>query len=289
MTVIAIGMCKDEADVAEGLLRHLAGEVDHIIIADNDSVDGTRDILHQLTRELPLTVLDDPVVAYNQSAKMSALAELAAAEHGPCWIAAVDFDELWGCPAGRIRDFLPRLPAEVTVVPAALTNHLPTALDTADEDPFRSMVWRQRAPQPLGKMAFLWEPDAVIHQGNHGVTLPSGQPDPYAADWAIQMLLAEMLDDEVPPGEAGLQIRHFPIRSADHMVRKAQNGGRALAATDLPYDQGGHWRSWYELLQRHGVAALEEAYRAHWFYVSPVDAGLVRDPAPYRRWVVDQT
>jgi glycosyltransferase involved in cell wall biosynthesis len=258
MATYGVSMVRDEADVIEGTLRHMADEVDHLIVADNNSMDGTREILDRLGGELPLTVLDDPDPAYFQSAKMSRLAGLAA-EAGAAWVVPFDADELWVSPHGRIRDVLAGLRGQAV---AALYNHLCTALDVAGPDPFRSMVWRQDAPGALPKMALRWEDGAVIHQGNHGVTLPSGGPRV----------------------EGLLEVRHFPYRSAEQMVRKALNGSEAYKAADLPVDQGAHWRAYGEIIERYGEEALKDWFRHHFWYISPTDSGLVLDPAPYMRW-----
>jgi glycosyltransferase involved in cell wall biosynthesis len=86
-------MVRDEADIIEGTLRHMADEVDHLIVADNLSSDGTRDILDTLAKDLPLTVVDDPDPGYTQSAKMSALAERAAVEQRASWIVPFDAED----------------------------------------------------------------------------------------------------------------------------------------------------------------------------------------------------
>lgn len=258
MTCVGVAMVKDEADVIAGTLRHLAGEVDELLVADNGSTDGTRDVLADLARELPLTVVDDPDPAYFQSRKMSALARVAARRSDDVWIVPFDADELWLAP-DRIADVLAASRRPYAV--AHLFNHLATALDEPGPDPFRSMVWRQADPAPLHKVAFRWVPGAVIHQGNHGV---SGI-------------------GEGPPLE-GLTIRHFPARSPEQFTRKALNGARAYAATDLPEQEGAHWRAYGQLHAQGGDALLHDVFRQHWWYLSPVDAGLVRDPAPYRRW-----
>jgi len=250
-------MVRDEADVIAGTLRHMAGEVDWLLVADNGSTDGTRDILEDLVDELPLIVMDDPDPAYYQSAKMSALAVRAAAA-GATWIVPFDADELW-YSAHRIRDVLPGQPEPIAI--ARLFNHLATAVDEPDPDPFRSLVWRQATSAPLPKVAFRWEPGAVIAQGNHGVYLPSGGV-----------------------GIPSLEIRHFPARSAAQFTRKGVNGAAAYRATDLPDSEGAHWRSYGRLVDQRGEGVLGDIFREHWWYLSPVDAGLVRDPAPYRRW-----
>lgn len=257
MTVWGVTMVKDEADVIEGTLRHLADEVDGLVVADNQSTDGTRDILSDLSRELPLHVVDDPIVAYDQSGKMTRLAALAA-QIGATWIVPFDADEIWVFRGERIRLVLSECTANI--VTAELFNHFPSAVDPEGSDPFETIQWRQRRLAPLPKVAFRWHPDAVIHQGNHGVTLPN----PQVAD--------------------GLEVRHFPYRSPEQFVRKARNGAAAYAATDLPQDVGAHWRGYGTILDRFGEQGLHDVFREHFWYLSPADAGLVPDPAPYMRW-----
>jgi glycosyltransferase involved in cell wall biosynthesis len=258
----AVSMVKDEADVIEGTLRHLASEVDRIIVADNGSTDGTIEILDKLTHELPLEVIDDQEPAYYQSEKMSRLAARAARD-GATWIVPFDADEIWYCHWGRLREVFADLPAEINVVPAKLYNHFATALDPAEEpDPFRRMMWRQRQPGAMPKVAFRWERDAVILQGNHGIELPSG---------------AQVFD-------AQTELRHFPYRSAEQMVRKARNGAAAYAATTLSETAGAHWRQYGALLDAYGEHVIEDVFREHFWFLSPVDADMVHDPAPYLRW-----
>ena len=262
MITFGVSMVRDEADVIEGTLRHMADEVDELIVADNGSVDGTTDILYGLLGDLPLTVLTDSEPGYYQSSKMTLLAAHAAAK-GADWIVPFDADELWFSRLGRVREVLADVADYCGALCAELTNHFCTAIDEANPDPFRSMIWRQRKPAPLWKVAFRWEPAAVIAQGNHDVALPSG---------------AEKV-------AGALEIRHFPYRSAAQFVRKARNGAAAYrAASGLSPADGAHWRAYGEILERHGEEALEDVFRQHFWYLSPIDAGMVRDPAPYLRW-----
>lgn len=266
---VAVGMVRDEGDVIEGTILHWLGEVDRVLVADNRSIDGTRDILHSLAATHPnLTVIDDLDPAYYQAEKMTALAATAASWYPatlPPWIVPFDADEIWTTvdddPIRVCLDGLWR--AGYNAVIASLYDHYVTALDATDPNPFRSMIWRTAAPAPLAKVAFRWVHGAQIHQGNHGVTLPTGSPE-----WA----------------EGKLRVDHFPYRSATQMIHKAHNGAEAYRLTDLPRDTGLHWRQYGELLERHGEDALREVFREHFYYLSPVDSGLVYDPARYLRF-----
>jgi hypothetical protein len=259
-------MVRNEADIVETVVRHMAREVDYLIVADNNSTDGTRAILDHLTTELPLTVVDDPDPAYRQSEKMTRLADLAHSR-GAVWVVPFDADEIWHPPDHgqdlRIADQLSALPPSTTVAAADLYNHLRTSLDRDHTCPIQSMGWRQPEPAPLAKVAFRWRDGAVVEQGNHGVRFPDGSND------SVGGLL---------------RVRHFPVRSADHLIRKARQGADAYkAAPDLPADYGAHWRSWGQILDSGGEDALRAVYAEHWLYRSPVDSGLVWDPAPLRR------
>lgn len=280
--VAAITMVKDEADVIVGALRNMAAEgVDEIIVADNMSTDGTRQILEQLRSDADLgcrfMLLADGEVGYYQSRKMSWLAETAAS-HGAEWIVPFDADELW-FGRDKVGDVLRAQPVDVDVVGASLWHHFPTAVDPGGDDPFRTIEWRQAKAAVLPKVAFRWRPGATIHAGNHGVDLP---PDERTAGSMHYRRLAGWDD-------GGLMVRHFPYRSAEQMIRKARNGAAAYAATDLPADVGAHWRQYGTLLERgydgkSGEEALADVFREYFWFLAPTEAGLVYDPAPYLRW-----
>lgn len=256
-SVWAVTMVKDEADIIAYTLKHLAAEgVDGIIVADNLSTDGTRDILDSLQLRCELVVLDDPEVAYYQSEKMTNLAREAFAA-GAEWVIPFDADELWCHPHMTLSDFMGSVNPSMTAVRARLFNHfpLPSEEPTPDPNPFKRITRRGVDPAPLPKVAIRRGGDFCIHQGNHGVTGRSQ--------------FAE-----------GLEVRHFPWRTYEQFERKVENGYKAYLATDLPEESGGHWRSYGRVLEEGGREALRDLYTT-WF-ANPPDIDLVDDPAPYR-------
>ena len=245
MTVVGIAMVRDEADIIEYVIRHMATQVDAIAVYDNLSIDGTSDILDDLVRELPipLVVLPDDEVGYEQSKKMTALAHLAYAEFGAHWIVPFDADEIWYAPGQTIKQFLSQVRNTATVE-CNLYDHVASAFDDdLQANPIARLQWRREYAAPLPKVACRWHPSMKIGMGNHDVAYKNKQ-----APWQQRMA-----------------IRHFPYRSSEQVIRKIRNGAQAYAATDLPEHYGAHWRGWGQILDLHGPGAIEELFRKwHW-------------------------
>lgn len=254
MSVCAVMLVKDEADIIGYTIEHLAGQVDAIIVADNGSTDGTYEIAN---RQGVTRLLRDDEIGYWQDRKTTALAQIARTD-GHDWVLPCDADEFWYAPDGRsVSDFLDGTAPDVRVVTGSLFNHLPTALDDAEEEesnPFRRIEWRQRSHGALGKVCCRLTPDLQIHMGNHSASF-----------------------DGRGLTVSGLAVRHFSWRTEEQYVRKIRNGEAAYAATDMPESTGGHWRMF--------AGADDDAIRDHfrrWFHVDDpyADPSLILDPAP---------
>lgn len=252
--VFGISMVKDEADVVEATVRRMLDQVDRVLVADNGSTDGTREILDRLAGDLPVTVRDDHEQGYWQSRKMTALAA-DAGEMGASWIVPFDADEVWYSPFGRIADVLAEHP-EASIATATLYDHVATGADPAEPDPTRRIGWRRREPGELPKVACRQYARVTIHQGNHG------------ADHGAHL-------------DGLLVVRHFPYRSVEQFVSKVRNGAAAYAATDLPEDQGQHWRDYGRILAEGGPDALGDVFRQWFWTADPTgDSTLIYDPCP---------
>lgn len=254
-SVFAISMVKDEADIVEGTIRHMLEQVDEVIVLDNASTDGTREILG----ELPITVVDDPEPAYYQSVKMSHLAEMAA-ERGARWVVPFDADERWQGSEGTVADVL--YDCDADIASAALFDHVATSLDDEQEpDPVKRLRWRRREALGLPKVAVRALSGLTIHQGNHGASFPSVRHPRVV--------------------EGRLEVRHFPYRTPEQFVSKVRNGAAAYAATDLPEGTGIHWREYGRHLEERGEqAVIDDIFLRYFFAADPEhDPTLVFDPA----------
>lgn len=257
MTVFGIAMVRDEADIIEHTVTKMLAQVDEVIVADNLSTDGTRDILDSL----PVIVVDDPEPGYLQSSKMTMLAQLAA-EKGATWVVPFDADEVWYAPFHEsVADLCEELAPQWLTAETESFDHVATSMDNpAALNPLQRLGWRRRGPLPIGKVACRVREDLVINQGNHSATYDGG---------------ATVYRDR-------LVIRHFPYRSPEQMIRKVRNGAAAYAATDLPPEVGDHWRKYGALLESGGEEKFTQEVFRKWFYSADPrsDGSLIFDPAP---------
>lgn len=252
-------MIKDELDILPFTLEHLLGEgVDHLLVADNLSTDGTWEWLNDFAIGKPITLLRDTEVGYYQSRKMTSYYWRASAE-GADWVIPFDADEIWFCDDGSTlaETFARRWNAEYLEV--KIHNHFPTRQDPAAEpNPLRRIRHRDPAMSVLTKVAVRCGIGSlVIEQGNHGAHA----------------------DRELRAVRSNMTVAHFPWRSPEQFERKVRNGGQAYAATDLPLHQGDHWRQHARILAEDGPAAIRAVYD-EWYCDPPFE--LEERPVPWR-------
>lgn len=249
MTTFAIALVKDEADIVEQTVSWMRTQVDHVLIADNMSADGTREILEGL----PVELLDDTDPAHHQARKMTALAARAAAA-GADYVVPFDADELVYSPFGRVADVIEDRGA--VVYPVGLYDHRPTSSDPDDADPLKRLGWRHRKGSGLHKIAARAALPVRLSEGSH----QASYPDPEIA-WDL------------------LILRHYAYRSAEQFVRKIRNGYAGRKATNPAPDQSVHLMTWGALLEAEGEEALARVFHDEFFVTDPEQApSLIFDP-----------
>lgn len=225
--VIAISMVRNEADIIEHVVRHMLAECDAVLVADNNSDDGTREILESVV-DPSFTLTEEERVGYLQADTMNALAGVAT-DLGAEWIVPFDADEWWYGRHGSIAASLRATAAEVAVVEPMLL--IPQPGDPTDPNPFARIRWH-RPGRHEQKIAF--RPGlGRLAMGNHHLEGWSGAMDSNA-----------------------LGMRTLPYRSLDQAKAKLRWGKYALELTDLDRGLGRHWRE---------LGAMDDAAFAVWW------------------------
>ncbi len=222
MRIVFTLLVRDEADVVEAnLAYHLALGVDHVIVTDHRSSDGTTEILERFAGDGRLTLIRERSEELRQSDWVTRMARLAATKHGADWVINGDADEFWWPRDGTLRDVLAAIPARFGALRGLWRNFVPRP---EDGRPFHErMTVRRRPATELAdpfhaqvKVVHRAHPEVVVTQGNHDAL---GAP---------LLLIREWLPFEV---------LHFPVRSAEQARRKfrvARTAGLASPGTSVP-------------------------------------------------------
>lgn len=262
-SVWAVGLVRNEADVIEACVAHLLGQgVDHVLVADNLSEDGTSAILRRLALEDPrVHVVTDREPAFHQASKASHLARVAR-RSGADWIVPFDADEFWFAEGGTLVDRLRATRANT--VRARVFNAVPVEADTAISAD--SLLRVESKPQALEKRAVRAHRWLRLERGNHEVR-------------------------RVGAVDGGLYVLHLPYRGPAQLGRKHTPEALADRLASAAADQALQYRS------AHGLDAdeIEEVWRRlqagrpeprlNW---TPAPSGAPERPLRWATWQVTE-
>jgi hypothetical protein len=207
-------LVRDEEDIIEWNLRyHLFRGVEHFVVTDNLSVDGTADILHRYEQQGTVTYFHEGADDYSQDLWVTRMARFAQSRFQPDWLLHCDADEFWWPDDfADLKEAFSKVAPEARAVQVRRHNYLGPAVHR-DEPFFTRMVYRQRVsvnsfglPLPP-KVAHRPLEQPYVHQGNHGVSERGRLVD------------AAIMD--------GVSILHFPARTPQQLRRKIASGGAA--------------------------------------------------------------
>ena len=189
MEIFGLMMVRNEADIIRAnVLHHLAHGIDHFLIVDNGSSDGTGKILQQLSQTGRVQWTRD-LGSFRQSEATTELAREAFLR-GADWVVPIDADEFWYAPCGNLKPVLEKSSAGVLNV--AIVNFI-QRFDQIERSPAALVHMTRRTPEPIGPVdrirklvetrqhsfvEVVYPPKCVsraslaieIGVGNHGVT-----------------------------------------------------------------------------------------------------------------------
>jgi hypothetical protein len=204
MKLVMTLLVRDEADiVAEHIAFHLAAGVDFIVAADNESSDGTTEILetHACEGHLHRIDLSDP---FSQIEVVTRMARLAATQFGADWVINSDADEFWWARTGRLKEVLRAVPPRFGSVRGMWRNFVARP---EDGRPFSERMTIRSHETTPGVHPF--NPHfKTIHRGSRDVEVGGGNHDVSGCG------LAPLF------GWYPVDVLHFPIRSLDQFERK---------------------------------------------------------------------
>ncbi|MEV8358997.1 glycosyltransferase family 2 protein [Microbacterium sp. NPDC076895] len=244
-------MVRDEADIIAAMLEHHRRQgVDHILVTDNGSVDGTRETLERFAQTGFVTVWDDPVHRKQQSETVTRMARLAATEYGADWVINADADEFFVAAneTSTLRDELGCIDETVPYVTVEVVNL--TGAPAIDGTGLQRLIYRDRRDaqrlvsagipfHPTGDAIHRAHPEVSVSQGNHFVS---------AAGWGD------------PAPEPRIEVLHVPWRSWAQYERKVRNTGESYRANpDLQPSPRHHGMQDFRRLEQ---GRLEETYVA---------------------------
>jgi hypothetical protein len=216
-------LARDEADVIDAnIAYHLSAGVDFIVATDNDSSDGTTEILERYERLGVLHLIREPSRDFQQGQWVTRMARLAA-EQGADWVINADADEFWWPRAGDLKEALQRLPERYGVVHGLWRPFVPRP----DDDSF----FAERMTIRLSMHAAINDPTSpfrparkATHRAHSSVRVRDGNHD-------VEGLHLTRLHGWYP-----LEVFHLPLRTRAQVERK-YSGGARRGLTFVPGDE----------------------------------------------------
>lgn len=245
-------VCKDEIEIIEKhLLFHHHMGIDGYIVTDNNSTDGTREILEEYKKKgIVLEIIDEPCPTHMHGVWVHRMVDIAIKKYHADWIINSDADEFWYAQSEDLKYDIAQC-GKANVLNLYFRNFVPPV--SPDEDYFQTCSFVTRLlPKYEAEALGVSNPHyidnhpmpKVIHQtkgyihildGNHGVKIKN--------------------PDIVSP--SNIRLYHYYIRNYKHFEHKVVKGYASVK--DHPQKGiGSEWRLWYEKYYSQGK--LADAY-----------------------------
>lgn len=265
-------MVRNEADIIRtNLLHHFSLGIEHFLIVDNGSSDGTDAILQEMagSGRLSWTRYSGP---YRQAAVMTELAREAFLR-GADWVIPIDADELWWTSEGSLTNALIGLDSagvEVDVI-----NFIQKREQVeASRDALLTMTRRVATPVgPLSRVAELVEANEIAFVE---MCYPSKwiSRASLAIDIARGNHLVRGVEGELAK-VATICCLHAPLRSRSILESKADDFGQRFRQLNAGQQLGWHVQRWARLREE---GRLDEEWSANSYLDEALDVYGSRHP-----------
>jgi Glycosyl transferase family 2 len=239
-------LARDEADVIDAHVAfHLNAGADFVIATDNNSQDGTTEILEAYAREGVLQLIREPTEGLRQGEWVTRMARLAATQYDADWVINTDADEFWWPRGGSLKEVLAAVPAAYGIVQAFWRSFVPRPDGGSFFAERMSARLSQHAPindptsfyRPVVKVAHRADPRVTVARGNHAL---ADSPLLPLTTWHP------------------IEVLHFPLRSRAQWMRKVELQGEAFTKHIERSGTGYHLKG-YDALQSGRIEQQHEA------------------------------
>lgn len=261
MKIVAVMSMRNEVDIVESWIRYYTRMVDHVIITDNLSIDGSGDLVKKLIAEgLPVSLEVDNRLGHLQSERMQKMVSRAIIEFEADWVLLLDADEFLIPPTGKtlydvfdkLKDDRPLNVAWKTYVPSDSDPDEPNVLKRVShrlESEVRQF-YKMMIPAKIGKNT-----NVVIRMGNHDILIGS----------------KKIKAQDAPPG---MFLAHFPVRSKGQISTKIMVGWLStLVRPEYTEGENYHWKLLFDDFIENGGAASVDLQNMAINYLGAIDAG----------------
>ena len=237
--VMTLLVKNEEQMLAQQIEFHHALGVDHFIVTDNNSTDGTPDIIRRYQEKgWIVDVIEEHATDYEQKAWVDRMVELARAKHHADWIINADADEFWLPACGSCPELLKDTRANV------LAGELHSVLPE-ESKPWQE--WTQLVRYVDDYEAYGLSRFSIFERQNKKVL--------HRSRGYLQISMGNHKVSMLPHIEhrADITIFHFNVRGREQFMQKMINGGKQLEQHKGRHG-GRHWRYFYKLYKEGKLA-----------------------------------
>ena len=237
--VMTLLVKNEEQMLAQQIEFHHALGVDHFIVTDNNSTDGTPDIIRRYQEKgWVVDVIEEHATDYEQKAWVDRMVELARAKHHADWIINADADEFWLPACGSFPELLKDTRANV------LAGELHSVLP---EESKLWQEWTQLVRYVDDYEAYGLSRFSIFERQNKKVL--------HRSRGYLQISMGNHKVSMLPHIEhrADITIFHFNVRGREQFMQKMINGGKQLEQHKGRHG-GRHWRYFYKLYKEGKLA-----------------------------------